>query len=237
MSYKVTRRQWVKLWVNEWLDGTTRFKLTKPQRLLWIDLLALAGRSRFPGFIYAGEQKDGERVGYPLNYLAGVLGFESQDLNNALLILQEHGHIKLSGVERDSLIIQLINWDKYQSEYQRQRAYRKVTKKVTNRSTSRLPVEGDVEGDVEVEGEKPTALFEVFWNLYPRKVGRAKATALWRKMNSVEKRLAIARIPLWKQAEQWHREGGKFTPHGDTFLRERRWEDEPWTGAFAEELQ
>jgi len=167
MAYKSTRRQWVKLWVNEWLDGTTRFKLTKPQRLLWIDLLALAGRSRFPGLIYAGDQKDGERVGYPISYLAGVLGFGTIDLHNALVILQEHGHIYINGLDRDSLVIGICNWDKYQSEYMRQKTYREVTPEVTSEvttgvttgvtteTTSRLLVEGevDVEGEGEVEGE------------------------------------------------------------------------------------
>lgn len=48
----------IKLWVNEWLDGTTRFQMSGAQRAFWIDLLAMAGRSRFPGIICAGM--DGE---------------------------------------------------------------------------------------------------------------------------------------------------------------------------------
>jgi len=146
MSYKSTRRQWVKLWVNEWLDGTTRFELTAAQRLLWVDLLALAGRSRFPGFIYAGTGQGNEKVGYPIAYLAGVLQMDETDTNNALKLLEAHGHITLEEVSPEKYIIGIINWEKYQSEYLRQKTYRKVTTK----TTSRLPVEGegDVEGDV-----------------------------------------------------------------------------------------
>src|SRR5208283_657385 len=144
MSYKSTRRQWVKLWVNEWLDGTTRFELTAPQRLLWIDLLALAGRSRFPGFIYAGEGEGGKRVGYPIAYLAGVLQMDEVTLNNALKLLQAHAHITLDEVSTDNWVIGIVNWEKYQSEYLRQKTYRKVTTK----TTSRLPVEVEGERDV-----------------------------------------------------------------------------------------
>src|SRR5579862_5551235 len=126
MAYKSTRRQWVKLWVNEWLDGTSRFELTAQQRLLWIDLLALAGRSRFPGYIYAGEAGDGSKVGYPIAYLAGVLQMDEVTLNNALKLLQLHAHITLDEVIPDVFVIGIINWEKYQSEYLRQKTYRKV---------------------------------------------------------------------------------------------------------------
>ena len=163
MAYKSTRRQWVKLWVNEWLDGTSRFELTPAQRLLWVDLLALAGRSRFPGFIYAGDGGSGQRVGYPIAYLAGVLQMDEVTLNNALKLLQINNRITLEETSLEQYVIGIVNWEKYQSEYLRQKTYRKVTTK----TTSRLPVEGEVEGEVDVEGEEdknsPTATaFSVF---------------------------------------------------------------------------
>lgn len=158
MSYKSTRRQWVKLWVNEWLDGTTRFKLTQRQRLLWIDLLALAGRSRWPGLIFAGYGENQSKIGYPLSWLAGTLGFEVTDLNNALLILQAQGHITLE-LRDESVIVGIVNWEKYQSEYLRQKGYRKVTTK----RTSRLPVEGEGDGEGEKEVEDTKAATTAAW--------------------------------------------------------------------------
>lgn len=148
MSYKSTRRQWVKLWVNEWLDGTTRFKLTQRQRLLWVDLLAMAGRSRWPGKIFAGYGEDQVAIGYPLPWLAGTLDFEVTEMNNALMTLKVQGHITLE-LQDDSAIIGITNWEKYQSEYLRQKGYRKVTTK----TTSRLPVEGEREKEREREKE------------------------------------------------------------------------------------
>jgi hypothetical protein len=154
MTYQSNRRQWVKLWVNEWLDGTTRFRLTAQQRVLWIDLLALAGRSRFPGFIYAGID-GGERIGYPLSYLAGVLLTDEITLSNTLLILRDRKHITLEETSPDVFVIGIFNWDKYQSDYSRQKTYRKVTSKVTTivtpkvttKNTIRLQTEGEVEGE------------------------------------------------------------------------------------------
>ena len=52
------KRTWVKLWVSEWLDGTTRFQMSGAERAFWIDLLAMAGRSRHPEVVCAGKDGD-----------------------------------------------------------------------------------------------------------------------------------------------------------------------------------
>lgn len=225
MSYKSTRRQWVKLWVNEWLDGTTRFELTAAQRLLWVDLLALAGRSRFPGFIYAGTGQGNDRVGYPIAYLAGVLQMDETDTNNALKLLAAHGHITLDEVSSEKYVIGIVNWEKYQSEYLRQKTYRKVT----TETTSRLPVEE--EGEVDGEGDKT---FCAWWSTYPRKVGKEKAKICWQKLNEEEKSAATKGLRMWLRAEQWNREDGKFIPYASTFLAQKRYLDEAWAGCFDE---
>ena len=77
-------------------------------------------------------------------------------LNNALLLLRDHGHITLEEASRQ-FIVGIVNWEKYQSEYFRQKAYREVTPevttKVTTQTTKRLLVEGEGDVEVEVEGE------------------------------------------------------------------------------------
>jgi hypothetical protein len=175
MSYKSTRRQWVKLWVNEWLDGTTRFELTAPQRLLWVDLLALAGRSRFPGFVYAGEGEAGKRIGYPIAYLAGVLQMDEVTLNNALKLLQQHCHITLEEVGPEQYVIGIINWEKYQSEYLRQKTYRRVT----TQTTSRLPVEVEEDGEGEKRRRKKSAATAYLAIGFDKPFGQKKFQTIW----------------------------------------------------------
>jgi hypothetical protein len=74
--------------------------------------------------------------------------------------------------------------------------------------------------------------FEVFWKHYPRKVGRWKAEKVWLKMGHSEQAFCIISLPLWKQTEQWHQADGQFIPYASTFLAQKRYLDEPWTGAF-----
>ncbi len=123
--YKPSRRNWVKLWVDEWLGGTTRFELSEKQRAIWIDLLAMAGKSRFPGVVASGKYDDGYS-GYPISYLACTLVYDKDTFTEALGVCEKYGKIKIEyrnhdGV--DNVVIYINSWDQYQSEYQRQKKY------------------------------------------------------------------------------------------------------------------
>jgi hypothetical protein len=74
--------------------------------------------------------------------------------------------------------------------------------------------------------------FEEFWLNYPRKVGRVKAERLWKKLKDIDKFKACSGLMLWKQTAQWHQADGQFIPYASTFLAQKRYLDEPWTGAF-----
>ena len=70
--------------------------------------------------------------------------------------------------------------------------------------------------------------FEGFWKAYPRKVGKAAAQRVWRKVvkgNGFLDRVLQALAQQGK-SDQWTREGGRFIPHPATWLRDGRWEDE-----------
>ena len=130
MNPRFGRRQWVKLWVNEWLDGTTRYEMSDVQRAFWIDLLALAGRSRYPGRIFAGETPEGP-VGYPLVKFASQMT-SPIDIQKTLRLFERTGKIKLTKTceSPELFMIELLNWDRYQSEYQRQKKYRGGANKI-----------------------------------------------------------------------------------------------------------
>ncbi len=140
-------RRWVKLWVSESLRGTIRFDFTPAERSVWYDLLVLAGDCRQDGLIAPGSG-----VPYPLKWIAGTLNISSTLLKKTLEICKSSERIEING---DG--IKILNWHKYQSEYERQKPfrYKKVTDKVTSRVTKRLPVEEEVEEDIkEIYKEK-----------------------------------------------------------------------------------
>jgi hypothetical protein len=165
MNVTFGKRQWVKLWTNEWLDGTTRYQMADAQRAFWIDLLAMAGRSRFPGIICAG--RDGEHfVGYPLNRFQSLMA-EPIDIDATLQLFERTGKIKLTVSSEGPpklYVIELLNWRKYQSDLdaqaQRSKKYRDrkrhrnggVAEGVTRPSRCVTGIEGD--GETEKESDK-----------------------------------------------------------------------------------
>lgn len=143
-------RSWVKLWVNEWLDGTTRFEMADFQRAFWIDLLAMAGRSRFPGVVCAGVI-EGKYVGYPLTKFQALMG-ELFDVEATLRLFEKTGKIKLEVTSEGPVRlfkIELVNWAKYQSEYNRQKPYRinKKARELQDSDTKSYTQGNTIEGD------------------------------------------------------------------------------------------
>ena len=108
------RRTWVKMWVNECLEGTIRFDFSPAERGVWYDLIMLAGRCRVPGTISANEN-----TAYPHSYIAGLLNIDLKLLEKTLEKCKKSGR-----VTEDERGIHLLNWDHYQSEYERQKPYR-----------------------------------------------------------------------------------------------------------------
>ena len=76
--------------------------------------------------------------------------------------------------------------------------------------------------------EKPTALFEQFWEAYPRKDGSKKLASEKFKALNPDSALFAAILSAIDQAmksEQWQIK--KFIPHAATWLNQRRWECDP----------
>jgi hypothetical protein len=160
MKPSTGRRSWVKLWVNDWLEGTTRYQMTDAQRAFWIDLLAMAGRSRFGGVVCSG--KDGDAyIGYPLSKFQGLLA-EPLDILATFDLFERTGKITLhaNGEElRRLFVIYITNWTRYQSEYERTKRYRN-SGATPNATESLLKKYGkghttEEEGNVETEKERP----------------------------------------------------------------------------------
>ena len=118
-------RKWIKLWVNEWLDGTTRWQTTSVQRAFWTDLLAHAGRGRVGGVVCSGQDAD-RLIGYPLKWFE-ALSPEPIDVLETFALFERTGKVRVE-VSDDALklyVVHVLNWGKYQSEYARTKKYRK----------------------------------------------------------------------------------------------------------------
>lgn len=97
------------------------------------------------------------------------------------------------------------------------------------------PSEAISDTDTRAETAKSTdalrARFEAWWAVYPRKVGKGAAWALWARIRPSEALAAVMTtgVQVQSKSPQWTKEGGQFIPYPTTWLRQGRWEDETAT--------
>lgn len=94
---------WIPLWVEKWLWGSTRLELEHDERAIWIDLLVIASKDY--GFVRANED-----IPYLQKQLAGLLCCDEDLLNRSL-----EKCIKYKKIEKlKNGTLRIINWDAYQ---------------------------------------------------------------------------------------------------------------------------
>ena len=71
--------------------------------------------------------------------------------------------------------------------------------------------------------------FDVFWNTYPKKVGKEAARKSFLKMVKTQSSFdEVLKALSWQtKSDQWLKDGGQFIPNPATYLNQGRWQDEP----------
>lgn len=72
--------------------------------------------------------------------------------------------------------------------------------------------------------------FSLFWEAYPKKIGKAAAKKAWNKelstlINDDLLETILKAIEMQIKSNQWRQDGGQFIPHPATWLNQERWED------------
>ena len=72
------------------------------------------------------------------------------------------------------------------------------------------------------------AHFEQFWKAYPKKVSKQKCLKWFQsnKPNEQLLKIMLEQLERFKQTKEWQKDNGQFIPYPDTWLRNKRWEDE-----------
>ena len=68
--------------------------------------------------------------------------------------------------------------------------------------------------------------FEIFWNEYPKKVGKKDAKKSFDKaLKSTKAETMIRAVIAQKESGQWLRDNGRYIPNPATWLNQGRWDD------------
>lgn len=119
------------------------------ERFLWFAFLLLAGDSPYEGKIALTED-----MGYTDEQLGSMLKCDPGLIQRAKKVMVKYDKIKVL----KNNIIQIVNWKKYQSEYQRQKPYRsedgqKLLRKVTTKGDD-IEREGEIEIDRDLNKDR-----------------------------------------------------------------------------------
>ena len=123
--------------------------------------------------------------------------------------------------------ITVINWNEYQRVGQQNEQQTD-----SKRTASGQPADTDKECK-ELKNRKKLKSsppgFDVFWNAFPKKVGKGAAENAWDRIrpNDNQKEKMLRALDWQRQQDQWVKDGGRFIPNPATWLNQGRWEDEP----------
>jgi len=113
---------------------------------------------------------------------------------------------------------------------------------VNHPTTTEIPFPSfpSVPSDGRAETPKPggepkfSAEFEAFWSAYPkyRRRGKSETYRLWKsKRLDAQAGTAMAALEFHKRSEDWKKDGGKYVPEPERWLKRDRWQDAPNDGA------
>jgi len=141
MKKRVAGKEWIPLWIDQWIFGSTRIELNPEERGIFIDLLALAGKD--DGYIRANED-----IGYLPIQLAGILNVDLEILKKGIKKCIETDKI----IEVKPNIYKIKNWEVYQLSDRTKREYKmEVTSEKMEDTSEKVE---DASEKMEVASEK-----------------------------------------------------------------------------------
>jgi len=211
-------RTWIKVYCDKWLEGSLREE-PLAIRAVWIDLLTLAGSGKYGDSGHIGLTKN---IGLSNADLVKIFNISIPTWSKIRLQLVATNRIKIL----HGNVIEIVNWSKYQSEYNRQRPYRQ--EKEPESCNQKLHVEKEKEKEKEKESAAASSSLGGGNDLTPPKEGSFEEYAeelrdrfpyldfdlelekfqlYWSEGSRKLKRPKSALLNWMKKAERWESEG------------------------------
>ena len=107
-------RRWVKVYCYETLHGSISYQLSEAEQAVWLKLLCFAGLCGNEGVI-----ADHDLRPFPHEFICHEIHTNKEVFEETLRKCKDEGRIS-----EDGHSITIVNWAKYQSEYDRQKVFR-----------------------------------------------------------------------------------------------------------------
>ena len=186
--------------------------------------LHLLLKANYQGRNWRGQDiKRGELI-TGLHSLSAETGISLQSLRTCLKRLKSTNEITIKSTNKYSVIC-IRNYNKYQHELTS-----KLTSKLTNNqqtTNKQLTTPKEYNKERKSINSVYTSDFIDFWTKYPKKTGKGAAFSSWKKLSKTEKDKISDALDWQILSEQWLKDSGQFIPNPQTYLNQKRWDDEP----------
>lgn len=172
---------WIPLFIDKHLFGSTRLELEPDERSVWTDLLVLSGKD--DGYIRANEG-----VPYINSQLAGLLVIPEELLERTIKKCTSKEIKKIIFLKDGTMY--LLSWEEYKLSPRHMRRFEVVAGKrdtMAGKADIHRKVEDTIERDIEKERdivkkkEEYTPEFLSFYREYPKQKGKMAAFLAWKQ--------------------------------------------------------
>jgi len=159
-----------------------------------------------------------------INDLSWKVGYRTENYKKhhcetAMKVLTRLNMITTTKTTR-GIIVTICNYEYYQNPKNYENHNGNDNKTTTKpQSTDTIDKNGKNEKN---EKNNINIPFEKFWDLYDKKVDRAKCEPKWKKLKDSERESIMQYIPKYKKSEP----NKKYRKNPETFLNKRSWENE-----------
>lgn len=214
---------WIPLYIDKHLFGSTRLELEPDERSVWIDLLVLAGKN-------TGHVRANEGMPYQIKQLAGMLVISEELLERTIKKCIKYKKIEIL---KDGTIY-LPSWQSYKLSPRHKRRFESMsdeedtmTEKEDTISQSADTILKDKVIDKVIDKDIYPQKFEDFYKPYPRKIEKKDAFTAWKQLTNKQKDEVV--IASKNYAIEMKRERRKLDKikHPASFLNKdkERWKD------------
>ena len=225
---------WIKLKTKMFDDEKIQLIEALPEAdailIIWVKLLILAGKTNSNGFILLAEN-----IPYSTEMLSTIFRRPLQIVKFALKTLKDFGMIEIL----ENNVISISNWEKHQNiegldkvreqNRLRQQKFRdqKLLKQGNNQESLTLDnvtVTQQNKNKINKNKDKEIFIeeFNMFWDLYDKKVGKPNTYKEWLKINTEEKKKIFEILPIYIKSKP----DKKFRKDPERFLKYKVFNDE-----------
>ena len=213
-------------WVKVSRKMLTSAIASKPEYLaVWMHLLLTA--SYKPGEILVGHQvvrlQAGQLVFGRVKF-SQQIGVSEHTLRMALKTLEKLQQITIKSESKFS-VISIVNWDKYQADSPANHQQPASNQPAINHNKEIQEIQEQIKSTSRQRADSDES-FDLFWKLYPKKVGKKPAEKAWAKIKKADHESVMQGLARQVGCQQWVRDGGSYIPNPATWLNAERWNDE-----------